>query len=317
MTNRAGTTGGRAPSAPASRRPGQRPRRRASGRRTRAACRRGRPRGRRPPASAHPREGATARLRRRARQLVLERARAKLELRAFRQRPAAEREPPWLLRGAHVTRGQRRVVGAHRPHPDGDRIRGRAQLVHPSTALLAGDPARARDGHPPVERHCDLVGDERPPLGDPDAPGLVLQPRLPRDRRPLPPPRPARSRSKPLPFTFGFGSLGRGDHLRHARGDDRIGARRRGSRDASTARATRKASPPARVLPPARAPRPRHAASRRPAYQPSPTTSGPRTSTAPTSGCVCSTSPRPRSASSSARSRLTRAPPSPPARERG
>ena len=97
----------------------------------------------------------------------------------------------------------------------------------------------------------------------------------------------------------------RRDDPRHARRDDRVGARRRRAvvrarlerdveRRAARALARRR-----------RAPRPRHAARPRPAYQPSPTTSPSRTTTAPTSGCVGSTCPRPRSASSSARSRLT------------
>ena len=44
--------------------------------------------------------------------------------------------------------------------------------------VLARDPALARHGDPPVERHRRLVGDERPAEGDPGSPRLVLAPRL-------------------------------------------------------------------------------------------------------------------------------------------
>ena len=63
-------------------------------------------------------------------QLLLERAGAQLELGALRQRPAAEREPARLARGADVARVEPRRVGAHGAHPDRDRVRRRAQLVH-------------------------------------------------------------------------------------------------------------------------------------------------------------------------------------------
>ena len=131
-------------------------------------------------ASGRPRGAATARPARRA---------ARARPRAGRSSssssepsgsgPLTEREAPRLPLGADVARGQLRVVGAHRAHADRDRVHPRAQLVHAAAALLAGHPARARDGDASVERDRRLVDDERPPLGDPDAEGLVLDARPP------------------------------------------------------------------------------------------------------------------------------------------
>ena len=93
-------------------------------------------------------------------------------------RPNASRRG-WL--GASTSaRGQLRIVRPNRAHPDRDRVRGCPELVDPPPALLAGDPARARHRHAPVERHGHLVGHERPAARDPDAPGLVLAAGLPR-----------------------------------------------------------------------------------------------------------------------------------------
>src|SRR4051794_19325926 len=93
-------------------------------------------------------------------ELVLERPRAELELGAFRQRPAAESEPARLAGHLDSPGGQLRIVRTHRSHPDRDRVRLCSELVDPPPALLAGDPARARHRHAPVERHRDLVGHE-------------------------------------------------------------------------------------------------------------------------------------------------------------
>src|SRR6266511_3776440 len=114
------------------------------------------------------------------RELLSERPRAKLELGPFGKRATAERQSARLAPHFHVARRQRRIVGANRPHPDRDRVGGRPQLVDQASALLAGDPARARHRHAAVERDRDLVRHERPPLRDRGAPRLVLLPRLER-----------------------------------------------------------------------------------------------------------------------------------------
>ena len=137
-------------------------------------------------------------------QLVLERARAELELGALRQRAAAEREPARLARRVDVARVEARVLEPHRAHPDRDGVGGGAQLVHEPARLLARDPALAGHGDAAVERDRRLVGDERAAERDPRAPGLVLAPRLEAvgeldlDAR-------SRSRSSP-PCASGFGS---------------------------------------------------------------------------------------------------------------
>ena len=77
-----------------------------------------------------------------------------------------------------VARVESRILEPYRPHPDRDRVGGRAQLVHEAARCLPRDPALARHGDAPVERHRRLVGDERAAERDPGSPGLVLAPRL-------------------------------------------------------------------------------------------------------------------------------------------
>ena len=107
-------------------------------------------------------------------QLLLERAGAQLELRPVRQRAAAEGEPPWLPRRFDVARVEPRRVGAHRPHPDRDGVRGGAQLVDAPPRVLARHAAAAGDGDTAVDGDGRLVGDERAAKGLPDPPRLVL-----------------------------------------------------------------------------------------------------------------------------------------------
>ena len=95
-----------------------------------------------------------------------------------REAAPAEREPTRLADGADVPRVEARPVGVHGAHSDADCVRLSAQLVDEPAALLAGDPALAGDRQPAVERHRRLVGHERPVLGDPRPPGLVLGARL-------------------------------------------------------------------------------------------------------------------------------------------
>ena len=111
-------------------------------------------------------------------QLVLERAGAQLELGAVRQRAAAEGQPPRLALRVDVARVESRILEAHRSHADGDCVGRGAQLVDATARCLPRDPALARHGDPPVERHRRLVGDERPAERDPRSPRLVLAPRL-------------------------------------------------------------------------------------------------------------------------------------------
>ena len=132
--------------------------------------------------------------------------RGRLQLRAFRKRPL----PKASLRG---WRRPRRAAssGANRPArcpSDGDRIRGRAELVHAATALLPGHPAGLRNHDAPVQRNGRLVGDERAAGGDPvrqasfcrraRRPGSAVQELdvHPSSRRP----------AKPWPSVFGLGS---------------------------------------------------------------------------------------------------------------
>ena len=145
--------------------------------------------------------------RRRARELVLERPAAQLELGAVRERPAAEREPARLPLGAHVRarsaagRPRGPCPSRPRPRPTPRAARGRA----------AGSP-RPRPSASPgtvdaaVERHRDLVGDERAAARDPGAPGLVLARAPPSESATLDL---DAGRPQPLeapPSTFGFGS---------------------------------------------------------------------------------------------------------------
>ena len=81
-------------------------------------------------------------------------------------------------RRVDVARVEAGILQPHRPHADGDGVGGGAQLVHEPAGLLPGDPARAGNRDAAVQRHRGLVGDERPTLRDPGAPGLVLAPRL-------------------------------------------------------------------------------------------------------------------------------------------
>ena len=62
-------------------------------------------------------------------ELLAERSRAELELRALRQRAAPEREPARLPITGTSRASRRGLSAAHRAHPDRDRVRLRAQLV--------------------------------------------------------------------------------------------------------------------------------------------------------------------------------------------
>ena len=95
----------------------------------------------------------------------------------LRERPATEREPARLSRGADLLRVEARVLQPHRAHADGDRVGGGAQFVHEPPGRLARDPAPAGYGDAPVQRDR-LVRDEGPPEREPGAPGLVLAARL-------------------------------------------------------------------------------------------------------------------------------------------
>ena len=105
-------------------------------------------------------------------QLLLGRARAQLQARPGRQRAQPEREPTRLTHDRDVPRVELRVVGAHRAHPDRDRIGLRTQLMHEATCRLARHPPLAGNRHAPVERRGHLVGHERPVVDGPPAPRL-------------------------------------------------------------------------------------------------------------------------------------------------
>src|SRR4051812_29033743 len=111
-------------------------------------------------------------------QLVLERARPKLEGRARGERPAAEREAARLARRVDPARVEAGGGGAYRAPADRDRGRARAELVHEPPALLAGDPAPVRDGDAAVEGRRGLVGDEGAAEPRPGQPALDQRPRL-------------------------------------------------------------------------------------------------------------------------------------------
>src|SRR5262245_5700079 len=112
-------------------------------------------------------------------ELFVEGAREELELRAVGKGPLPERKPSGLTHDLDVASVEPRVVRSDGSHPDGDGVRGRAQLVHEPPALIARDPALSRHAHPHVQRHCGLVRHERPPEPGPGEPGLVLHARLP------------------------------------------------------------------------------------------------------------------------------------------
>ena len=136
-----------------------------------------------------------------------------------------EREPAGLPCGADVARGQLRRVGAHAAHADRDGVDLRAQLVHAAARLLAGDPARPGNGDAAVERQRELEHHERPPLRNPRAPRLVLCARgeevgvLDVDA--------GRAQDVEASCRFRVRVTGAGDDFRHARRDERVGARRR------------------------------------------------------------------------------------------
>src|SRR5205823_4231400 len=113
-------------------------------------------------------------LRRERAQLLVERTGAQLELRPFPERTATEGESPRLPGGTDIARVESRCVGPHCPHSDRDRVRSRAELVHPTPRLVARHPAPAGNGDAPVEGDRGLVGDERTAERLPDAPRLVL-----------------------------------------------------------------------------------------------------------------------------------------------
>jgi hypothetical protein len=154
-------------------------------------------------------------------QLFLGCARPDLELGAFRQRPATERQAARLTPDVYVSRVEPRVVRADGPHPDRDGVRPGAQLVHQAPRLLTRDPARPGHRHAAVERDGDLVGDERALELRPGQPRLVLAPRVPQvehfdlDAELPQPPDPVLRRI-----------LRPDHHLRHARTGDRVHARR-------------------------------------------------------------------------------------------
>ena len=70
-------------------------------------------------------------------ELLAERSRAELELGALGQRAAPERDPARLPHDGNVARVETWVVPAHRAHPDGDRVRLRAEHVDEPARLLA------------------------------------------------------------------------------------------------------------------------------------------------------------------------------------
>ena len=212
-------------------------RRRASARRRRAACRRGPPRGTTPASVGPPSSSsdctpsaASARS-----------SSSSGPLRSSSSDPSGSGPRPKASRrgcrdGADVAARQRGSSARTVPIPTATASDRRPQLVHAPAALLAGHPARAGHRHAPVERHRDLVGDERPTARDPDAPGLVLRPRLPRvDDLDL-----DAGRAEPLeaaPVDLRVRIADAGDDARDAGLHDGVRARRRRARDASTARA--------------------------------------------------------------------------------
>ena len=172
---RAPRGGGGARAAPRGRRARAARRPRGRARRRAAACRRGRRRGTQSRASGRPRAGATGRPRPPARAVP----RRASPLRSSSSDPSGSGPRPkasrrGCRRGLDVARVEPRRVGAHRPHPDRDGVRGGPQLVHPPARLLARHPAAARDGDAAVERDRGLVRDERTPERLPHAPRLVL-----------------------------------------------------------------------------------------------------------------------------------------------
>ena len=218
--------------------------------------------------------------------------------------PSTERNPPRLSRRVDAARVEARIVGAHGSHPDRDGVDGGTQLVHEPAGLLARHPAPPGNGDAPVERDRDLVRDERTAERGPRAPRLVLPPRggavehVDLDA----------GRAQPLDAAGGLRvRIERpDDHACDARRRDRVRARRRPS--VVRARLERDEHRRAARTAPACASATVSAWSTASySYQPSPTTSSPATTTAPTSGWS-RTLPRPRSASSSARSKwFTRA----------
>ena len=106
-------------------------------------------------------------------ELLSERARAELELGAFRKRSTSKGNPPWLPEDRDIAGVEARVVPANRSHADRDRVRLCAKNMHEPPRVLSRHPARARRGNAAVERNSDLVCDEwspachpRPPLFD-------------------------------------------------------------------------------------------------------------------------------------------------------
>src|SRR5262249_60051632 len=83
-------------------------------------------------------------------ELVGERPAAKLEVRAFGERPPAEGKPSGLARRIHSAGVEAWIVDAYSPHPDGNGVRSRAQLVHAAAAGPTGGPAGSGPGGPPV-----------------------------------------------------------------------------------------------------------------------------------------------------------------------
>ena len=128
--------------------------------------------------AGRPRGGATGCPPRRARRARRRAGRCAARAPSRGKASAAEGEPARLADGADVSRVEARLIGVHGAHSDADRVRRRPQLVDEPPALLAGDPALARNRQPAVERHRGLVGDERAALRDPRPPGLVLGARL-------------------------------------------------------------------------------------------------------------------------------------------
>ena len=111
-------------------------------------------------------------------QLVHQRPGEQLELGVFGQWAVAEGDPARLTRCVDVARVEPRIVSTNGAHAHGHRIGGGAELVHPTTAVVACHPAGVWHGHASVEGDGELERHERPPHHDPGTPGGGLRPRL-------------------------------------------------------------------------------------------------------------------------------------------
>ena len=161
-------------------------------------------------------------------ELLAQRARVQLELRALGKRPAAERDPARLPDHRDVARIEPRVVPANGAHADRDGVGLRSQDVDELPGRLARDPALARHADAPVERDRDLVRDERPARGRPRPPLLDLLAAAERElaRRRARPRRRPRGASRGRLHASDRIALTR-DHARDAGLEQRVDARRR------------------------------------------------------------------------------------------